>query len=89
MPNEFTLHTSSSDTQGMVLCKMLVLALTVLIATGHAPFKAVPSPASSLDLYRNGMFQLLGVDLPLSSDAVRFSAVPTPQAGNDLVRNRQ
>jgi hypothetical protein len=36
MPNEFILDTSPSDTQGMILCKMLVLALTVLIATGHA-----------------------------------------------------
>jgi hypothetical protein len=44
-----------------------------------------PSPAASLELYRNGLVQSSGVDYTLSGTSVVFSATSLPQTG-DIVQ---
>ena len=44
-----------------------------------------PSPAASLDLYRNGLLMKLGVDFTLNANVVTFSPASTPQVGDLLV----
>ena len=45
----------------------------------------VPSPASSLTLYRNGVLQKLGFDYTFSGGAIQFLAVSTPQPTDVLL----
>jgi hypothetical protein len=44
-----------------------------------------PSPAASLDLYRNGLLLKLSTDYVLSANSVQFFPNSTPQAGDLLV----
>jgi hypothetical protein len=46
---------------------------------------AVPSPAASLAVYRNGVFQKAAQDYTLSGSTVLFVAASTPQPGDTLV----
>jgi hypothetical protein len=46
---------------------------------------AVPTPTSSLYLYRNGVLQKAGQDYNLSGNSIQFLTVSTPQAGDTLV----
>lgn len=46
---------------------------------------AVPSPPSSLALYRNGVLQKTGQDYTVSGNLVQFLAPSTPQPGDTLV----
>jgi hypothetical protein len=43
-----------------------------------------PSPATSLDLYRNGLVQSVGVDYTISGNTITFLLVATPQPGDLL-----
>jgi hypothetical protein len=43
-----------------------------------------PSPISSLNLYRNGLLQQLGVDYSLTGNSILFFAGSTPQTGDSL-----
>lgn len=43
-----------------------------------------PSPAMSLDLYRNGLVQSAGVDYTISGNTITFLQVATPQPGDLL-----
>jgi hypothetical protein len=43
-----------------------------------------PSPATSLDLYRNGLAQSVGVDYTISGNTITFLQVATPQPGDLL-----
>lgn len=47
----------------------------------------VPAPASSLQLYRNGLRMRANVDFQLSGSTVTFFVASTPQAGDQLVAN--
>jgi hypothetical protein len=44
-----------------------------------------PSPAGSLELYRNGLLMTLGVDYTLAANSIAFFLRSTPQAGDVLV----
>lgn len=44
-----------------------------------------PSPAASLDLYRNGLFQRQGADYQISGNTVTFFLGSVPQSGDLLV----
>lgn len=44
-----------------------------------------PSPASSLQFYRNGLLQKAGFDYNLAGKTVTFVAVATPQGGDTLL----
>ena len=46
---------------------------------------AVPSPLSSLELYRNGMLQKAGQDFNLAGTTVEFVAAAAPQQGDTLL----
>lgn len=46
---------------------------------------AVPDPASSLSVYRNGMMQKAGLDYNLSGSAISFVTGATPQPGDTLL----
>lgn len=46
---------------------------------------AVPTPASSLTLYRNGMLQKAGVDYTLAGNTMQFLAGSVPQPGDLLL----
>jgi len=46
---------------------------------------AVPSPPSSLYLYRNGMLQQQGSDYTLSGNSIQFMTASTPQPGDVLL----
>jgi len=46
---------------------------------------AVPTPASSLALYRNGVLQKAGLDFNLSGNIIQFLVVSTPQPGDTLL----
>jgi hypothetical protein len=43
---------------------------------------APPSPATSLQLYRNGLLQKTGIDFNLTGNVVTFTAVAVPQPGD-------
>jgi hypothetical protein len=43
-----------------------------------------PSPATSLDLYRNGLVQTAGVDFTIAGSTITFLQVATPQTGDLL-----
>ena len=43
-----------------------------------------PSPASSLELYRNGLVQTVGIDYTLSGQAITFLTADVPVAGDVL-----
>lgn len=43
-----------------------------------------PSPATSLDLYRNGLVQTIGVDYTVSGNTITFLQVAMPQTGDLL-----
>jgi hypothetical protein len=45
-------------------------------------FAAPPSPAASLQLYRNGLLQRTGVDFNLSGNVATFTSVAVPQPGD-------
>jgi hypothetical protein len=45
----------------------------------------VPSPATSMALYRNGVLQKVGFDYTFSSGAIQFLAASTPQPGDVLL----
>ena len=47
--------------------------------------KGVPSPFTSLALYRNGLLQSVGADYYLSTNVITFVPLATPQAGDILV----
>jgi hypothetical protein len=47
--------------------------------------QGVPAPSTSLDLYRNGLFQSIGVDYNLSATTIVFVTPATPQVGDILV----
>jgi hypothetical protein len=46
---------------------------------------AVPTPTSSLSLYRNGVLQKAGLDYTLSGNAIQFLAASAPQIGDTLL----
>jgi len=46
---------------------------------------SAPSPASSLDLYRNGLFQKQGVDYQISAATITFFLASVPTTGDLLV----
>jgi len=46
---------------------------------------SAPSPAASLALYRNGLFQRQGVDYQISANTVTFFLASVPQSGDLLV----
>jgi hypothetical protein len=46
-----------------------------------------PSPASSLSLYRNGLFQRQGLDYQISGATITFFLVSIPKTGDLLVAN--
>jgi len=46
---------------------------------------AAPSPASSLEFFRNGLLQLQGVDYQISGTTVTFFLASVPQSGDLLV----
>jgi len=46
---------------------------------------AVPTPASSLNLYRNGVLQKAGLDYNLSGNTIQFLTGATPQSGDTLL----
>jgi hypothetical protein len=46
---------------------------------------AVPNPAASLAVYRNGMLQEQGLDYTLSGNQIQFVAASAPQPGDTLV----
>jgi hypothetical protein len=46
---------------------------------------SAPSPASSLDLYRNGLFQRQGVDYQISAATITFFLASVPRTGDLLV----
>lgn len=46
-----------------------------------------PSPAASLELYRNGLRQEEGADYQLSGNTITFFVASTPQAGDLLLAN--
>jgi hypothetical protein len=60
-----------------------------VISGSNATFtlSAVPTPAASLALYRNGVLQDQGVDYTLSNNVVQFSASNIPQPGDTLLAN--
>ncbi len=43
-----------------------------------------PSPQTSLELYRNGLFMKLGTDYTLNSNVITFLSASTPQVGDTL-----
>lgn len=43
-----------------------------------------PSPATSLDLYRNGLVQSVGVDYTIAGNTITFLQIATPQPGDLL-----
>jgi len=45
----------------------------------------VPTPSSSLSLYRNGVLQKAGLDYTLAGNTVQFQAASTPQPGDTLL----
>jgi len=47
--------------------------------------KAVPSPTSSLSLYRNGVLQKAGQDYNIAGNGIQFLAGSTPQSGDTLL----
>ncbi len=46
---------------------------------------AVPSPTTSLSVYRNGMLQKPGVDYTATGNSVQFVSAATPQPGDTLL----
>jgi hypothetical protein len=46
---------------------------------------AVPTPPSSLALYRNGVLQKAGLDYNMAGNAIQFLAASTPQSGDSLL----
>jgi hypothetical protein len=46
-----------------------------------------PSPAASLDLYRNGLLLKLGTDYSLNGNVITFMVASTPQVGDLLIAN--
>lgn len=46
---------------------------------------STPSPASSLQLYRNGVLQKLGLDYTLAGDAITFAMESVPQVNDVLL----
>ena len=46
---------------------------------------AVPNPASSLAVYRNGMLQKIGQDYTLTGGTIQFVAAAAPQPGDTLL----
>jgi hypothetical protein len=46
---------------------------------------ALPNPASSLTLYRNGLLQKVGQDYTLNGQILAFASVATPQPGDTLL----
>ena len=46
---------------------------------------AVPDPAASLSVYRNGMMQKAGIDYSLSGSTIGFLTGATPQPGDTLL----
>jgi hypothetical protein len=58
-----------------------------LVDGANASFglSAVPTPASSLGVYRNGVLQKAGLDYTLSGSTVQFVTASTPQPGDTLL----
>jgi hypothetical protein len=48
---------------------------------------SAPSPAGSLELYRNGLFQRQGVDYQISTNTITFFLASVPKLGDLLVAN--
>ena len=46
---------------------------------------SIPSPASSLHLFRNGLLQKVGFDYSLSSSTITFVSAATPQPGDTVL----
>jgi hypothetical protein len=44
-----------------------------------------PAPAASLQLYRNGLLQKLGIDFTLAVNTITFTTVSTPKSGDILL----
>ncbi len=47
--------------------------------------QTVPVPSTSLQLYRNGVYQTAGVDYTVSSNSIRFLTGAVPQPGDSLL----
>jgi hypothetical protein len=48
-------------------------------------FSAVPDPASSVALYRNGLLQKISLDFTLTGRAIQFVTAAAPKAGDTLL----
>jgi hypothetical protein len=62
---------------------------TGLVNSSNATFSLVtaPTPASSLQLYRNGLMMRSGLDYNLSGQTISFLAASLPQTGDALLAN--
>jgi len=47
--------------------------------------QSTPSPANSVQLYRNGMLQRLGVDYTITGATITFTSVSIPRSGDALI----
>ncbi len=47
--------------------------------------QSTPSPANSVQLYRNGMLQRLGVDYTIAGATITFTSVSIPRSGDALI----
>ncbi len=54
-------------------------------SNGLFGISAVPDPAASLSVYRNGVLQKSGQDFTLSGSTIQFAGVATPQPGDTLL----
>jgi hypothetical protein len=76
---------SGSGTVGPTFTDAQPLAGLVNGANVTFTVSAVPTPASSLALYRNGILQQSGFDYTISGNTIQFVAAATPQSGDTLL----
>src|SRR5580658_742268 len=77
--------TGGSGTAGPNFTDAQVPAGPINGANVSFTLSAVPAPASSLALYRNGVLQMAGQDYTISGNTIQFLAGSTPQAGDTLL----
>ena len=77
--------TAGSSTAGPSFTDAEVPAGLVNGANVTFTLSAVPAPASSLALYRNGVLQKAGQDYSVSGNSIQFLTSSTPQPGDTLL----
>ena len=94
--NLSTTLASLSSSLSTLTTQVSNLTVTPVFVDGETPGGAIngsnqtftlansPSPATSLDLYRNGLVQSVGVDYTISGSTITFLQVATPQSGDIL-----